>query len=201
MTDWQQRYLDGDTPWEKGEAAPPLRELIDRLGVEIFGDGEVWVPGCGLGHDVRFLASHDLLARGIDIAPAALEAAKAHTPAGRESYEELDFLDARQMAGRSAGAIWEHTCFCAIDPSRRGDYALRAAELLAPGSTLAGVFFLTPHDPGEEGFGPPFGAAREQIDACFAPYFERVEAWQPEAAYSGREGREWLAVYKRLTSI
>lgn len=199
MTDWQQRYIDGDTPWEKGEAAPPLRELIGRLGVGIFGKGEVWVPGCGHGHDVRLLAGHGLTVVGVDLAPAALEAARAHPQVGSERYEQLDFLNADQMQGRSAGAIWEHTCFCAIDPSRREDYARSAAKLLGPGGVLAGVFFLTPHDPGEEAQGPPFGSDQDGIDACFAPWFERVEAWQPQAAYPGREGREWLAVYKRLT--
>ena len=199
MTDWQQRYLDGDTPWDKGEAAPPLEELIQRQGKELFGKGEVWVPGCGAGHDVRLLASHGHKAVGLDLAPAALEAARSHPLVGEERYELMDFLDPAQREGREASSIWEHTCFCAIDPSRREDYARSAAEVLSPGGTLAGVFFLTPWDPGEPEQGPPFGGTQEAIDACFAPWFERVEAWQPEVAYPGREGREWLAVYKRLT--
>ncbi len=199
MTDWQQRYLDGDTPWDKGVAAPPLAELIDRLGAEIFGEGEVWVPGCGSGHDVRLLAEHGIKAVGLDIAPAAIEAAESHPTVKAERYELMNFLDATQREGRKASAIWEHTCFCAIDPSLRADYARSAAQVLAPGSVLAGVFFLTPWDPGEEEQGPPFSSTREAIDACLAPWFERIEAWQPETAYPGREGREWLAVYKRLT--
>lgn len=202
MTDWQQRYLDGDTPWEKGGAAPPLAELIERLGVGIFGEGEVWVPGCGTGHDVRLLASHGLEAVGLDLAPAALEAAKLQPRVNAERYELMDFLDLPHKQDRRATAIWEHTCFCAIDPSRRDDYARAAAEVLAPGGVLAGVFFLRPWDPEDEEqgpLGPPFAATTEAIDACFSPWFERIEAWQPEAAYPGREGREWLAVYKCLT--
>ena len=119
----------------------------------------------------------------------------------------MNFLDPAEREGRRASAIWEHTCFCAIDPSRRDDYARSASEVLAPGGVLAGVFFLNPWDEGEEhmgphgpgGLGPPFGASQEAIDACFSPWFERIEAWVPKTAYPGREGREWLAVYKRLT--
>lgn len=199
MTDWQQRYVDGDTPWDKGHAAPPLCELIDQLGVEVFGGGEVWVPGCGTGHDVRLLAAHGLQVLGIDIAPSAIERARAQPQVAGEQYERLDFLDSAAISARSAGSIWEHTCFCAIDPARRGDYARSAAALLAPGGVLAGVFFLTPHDPGESQEGPPFGACRDEIDDCFATWFERVEDWPPRRAYPGREGREWLAVYKRNT--
>jgi SAM-dependent methyltransferase len=198
MTDWQERYLQGDTPWDKGRPAPPLEELIGRLGPGLFGEEEVWVPGCGAGHDVRLLASHGLRVLGLDLAPAALDAARSHAAVNDERYELMDFLDAGQREGREAGAIWEHTCYCAIDPSRRADYARSCAELLAPGRVLAGVFFLRPWDEGEEHQGPPFGAMIESIDACFSPWFERLEAWVPLLGYPGREGREWLAVYKRL---
>ena len=199
MTDWQKRYLDGDTPWDKGEAAPPLAELIERLGSELFGDGEVWVPGCGAGHDVRLLAGYGLKAVGLDLAPAAIQEAQAHPVVNAERYELMDVLELDEIQNRKASGIWEHTCFCAIDPSRRSDYARSAAEILSDGGVLAGVFFLTPWDPGEQQQGPPFGASIKEIDACFAPWFERIEAWLPESAYPGREGREWLAVYKRLT--
>jgi hypothetical protein len=37
----------------------------------------------------------------------------------------------------------------------------------------------------------------EELDSVFSPWFERETAWVPEAAYPGREGREWLAVYRR----
>lgn len=199
VTDWQQRYLNGDTPWDKGYASPPLDELIHRLGVSVLGEGEVWVPGCGSGHDVRRLAEHGIKAVGLDIAPAAIELAKSHPRLHNERYELMNFLDPSQRIGRQASAIWEHTCFCAIDPSLRDDYARSAGELLAPGGTLAGVFFLNPRDDGDDMSGPPFPSTQEAIDVCFGPWFERVAAWQPESAYPGREGREWLAVYKRLT--
>ncbi|MDX1679141.1 MAG: methyltransferase domain-containing protein [Akkermansiaceae bacterium] len=198
MTDWQQRYRDGDTPWDKGEAAPPLAELIERHGTKWFGGGEVLVPGCGAGHDVRLLAAHGLEVVGIDLAPLALEMARSHPERGEERYEQADFLDPVFAEGHQASSIWEHTCFCAIDPSRRGDYARSAARCLPPGGHLVGVFFLTPYDPGEEAEGPPFGADRDSIDACFSPWFERIESWVPLSSYPGREGREWIAVYKRL---
>ncbi|MFN5868275.1 MAG: thiopurine S-methyltransferase, partial [Akkermansiaceae bacterium] len=51
MTDWNQRYELGDTPWEKGHAAPPLLELLEKMDPSIWGEGAVLVPGCGTGHD------------------------------------------------------------------------------------------------------------------------------------------------------
>jgi hypothetical protein len=72
------------------------------------------------------------------------------------------------------------------------------AELLPAGGILAGVFFITPYDPGEEEAGPPFGVSTSELDEWFGPWFERIEAWVPESAYPGREGREWLAVFRKL---
>jgi len=199
MTDWESRYRQGDTPWEKGGPAPPLAELLERHGSGIFGAGPVWVPGCGSGHDVRLLAAHGLEVLGIDIAPSAIRLAHTHSQVGTESYALLDFLDPDIRLQSRASAIWEHTCFCAIDPADRAAYAASAAALLEKGGVLAGVFFLTPHDPGDDHSGPPHAATIEEIDACFAPWFERLEAWVPQRAYPGREGREWLAIYKRFT--
>ena len=65
------------------------------------------------------------------------------------------------------------------------------------GGLLSGVFYLTPNDPGEAEVGPPFGTTIEGIDACFAPWFERVDGWVPSAAFPGREAREWIAVFQK----
>jgi hypothetical protein len=65
------------------------------------------------------------------------------------------------------------------------------------GGLLAGVFFLTPFDPGEEQAGPPFGVTQEELDGWFLPRFERVGGWVPSAAFPGREGREWIGLFRK----
>jgi SAM-dependent methyltransferase len=74
--DWDHRYRLGDTPWEKGYAAPPLSEWLEKHGPL---NGRVLVPGCGSGHDVRGLAeagSSNCTVVGLDIASAAIEQAR-----------------------------------------------------------------------------------------------------------------------------
>lgn len=199
MTEWEKRYRAGDMPWEKGQAAPPLVELLGEIAPEAWGPGPVLVPGCGYGHDVRKLAEESGLAvLGVDISATAVERAREFPRAGQEDYELGDFLNPAWRDGREFSAIWEHTCFCAIDPSERGRYAEAAAACLAEGGLLAGVFFLTPFDPGEEQKGPPFGTSVTELDAWFLPYFERVKGWVPERAFPGREGREWLGLFRKL---
>ena len=201
MTDWNERYLKGETPWERGTPAPPLLELLEKADPEIWGGGAVLVPGCGTGHDVRALATRGFVTLGLDLAEEAFRRAHAHPKVGGEDYEIGDFLDAAWREGKRFSAIWEHTCFCAIDPSRRKDYAKACAELIIPGGCLVGVFFLTPYDPDEEWSGPPFPTSIGELDSVFSPWFERETASVPKAAYPGREGREWLAVYRRKQAL
>lgn len=197
MTDWENRYLAGDMPWEKGAPAPPLLEILERIPRETWGAGPILVPGCGLGHDVRALAVLGIPVLGLDISPTAVARAEDFPKEGMESYAPGDFLDPAWQEGRKFSAIWEHTCFCAIDPSQRGRYAEAVAACLPEGALLAGVFYLNPNDPGEEEDGPPFGVTVEELDGWFSPSFELVDAWVPRVAYPGREGKEWVGLFRR----
>jgi hypothetical protein len=173
--------------------------LLELLGRPVdWGKGPVLVPGCGFGHDVRALGVLGVPVVGVDISPTAVARAREFPGTGLESYELGDFLDPEWRVGRKFTAIWEHTCFCAIDPGHRKQYAEAAAGCLADGGLLAGVFFLTPFDPDEEAVGPPFGTSVEELDAWFSPWFERLEGWVPQAAFPGRAGREWIGLFRRL---
>ncbi len=200
MTDWDERYRLGDTPWEKGQAAPPLLEVINRFERDIWGDGAVLVPGCGLGHDVRALAGLGIPALGLDLSPLAVEMAREFPVVRGELYEVGNFLDPGWGSNRKFSAMWEHTCFCAIDPAQRQAYAEAAGRLLVDGGVLVGVFFLTPFDPGEDHEGPPFATTIEELDERFAPWFERFGGWVPERAYPGREGREWIGLFRKVSN-
>ena len=136
MTDWENRYRTGDMPWEKGLAAPPLIELLKELEAEEWGEGPILVPGCGFGHDVRALGGLGIPVVGVDLSPSAVERASEFPLAAQETYELGNFFDPAWREGRKFSAIWEHTCFCAIDPADRGRYAEAAAACLAEGGLL-----------------------------------------------------------------
>jgi SAM-dependent methyltransferase len=198
--DWEDWYRRGETPWEKGQAAPPLMELMQRLGDGIWQGGSVLVPGCGFGHDVRAIAATGASVIGLDSAPSAIRAAQTFPSVSGEVYELGDFLDLKWQEGRRFRALWEHTCFCAIDPHLRAAYAAAAAAVITPGGLLAGVFYLNPPAPEDGTEGPPFPSTIEKIKEHFSPDFEFLEGWVPQSAYPGREGREWVACFRRVGS-
>lgn len=185
--DWEFRYQAGDTPWEKDAAAPPLADWLSRNTIS----GRVLVPGCGSGHDVRALARAGAEAVGIDVAPSAITRAEAFPRAGRERYRvENLFALPPELAGAFDWAF-EHTCFCAIDPQRRADYAAAISHALKPRGRVLAIFYL---DPGHPDGGPPFGATRGELDRLFNERFATIEEYVPPVSYPGREGRELVRV-------
>ena len=184
-TDWEQRYIEGNMPWEKGAAHPALIAFLKTNPVHDC----VLVPGCGTGHDVRALAASADEVVGLDIAPSAIARAKAQPAVGGERYQLGDLFALPAKMRGAFDVVFEHTCFCAIDPSLRESYVAAVAGALKPDGHLLAIFYLDPGlDPGETG--PPFGVTREQLDAFFSPRFKLLREWQPSATYPGREDRE-----------
>lgn len=194
-TDWEAQYQKGETPWDKGAACPGLVDWLATAEVR----SPVLVPGCGVGYDVRALAASDAEVLGIDIAPSAISAAEAWPRAGRERYELADLFALPPHLRGAFATVWEHTCFCAIDPAQRPAYVEAVHAALRPGGELLAIFFLDPgNDSPDEG--PPFEVSLAELDGLFAPRFELLREWLPEHAYSGREGREWMRLLRARIS-
>lgn len=186
---WDDRYRRGDTPWDRGTHSPALEDALRRLPPP----GRVLVPGCGVGHDVRFLAVCGWQAVGIDFSSAAIAEARRRGGPEGAVYEEGDFFALPQRLAGSFDLVWEHTCFCAIPPERREDYVRAAYGALRPGGKLLGVFFLRtgPDDP------PPYSFTLEELDSYFGCRFLLEAEWLPSHCYPGREGEEILRLFAR----
>jgi SAM-dependent methyltransferase len=191
-TDWEDHYVRGEMPWEKGAPSPGL---VDFLAAEPVR-GRVLVPGCGLGHDVRALAATAREVVGLDLAPSAVLAAEKFPRTGTERYEVADLFALPAHLRGSFDWVWEHTCFCAIDPAQRPAYVAAVADALLPGGRLLAVFYLDPgnNSPDE---GPPFEVSIAELNRLFLPRFELEREWLPQHAYPGREGREWMRLLAR----
>jgi len=160
--------------------------------------GEILVPGCGFGHDVRAIASASLkaLVVGLDIAPAALIQAKRYPLTGNERYICGDLFGLPSELTDRFDWVVEHTCFCTVLPQQRRDYVRAVSTALRESGRLLAIFFLNPWDPEEvpaEG-GPPFGVSVDELNELFLSEFQLEAEERPTVSYPGREGREivWL---------
>jgi SAM-dependent methyltransferase len=208
---WEGLYAGGEDGWELGAAAPPLaRWLADgrRLRAARPDEGptgapgepaRIAVPGCGRGHDCRLLARHGYRVWGFDFAAAAIgEARTLALPEGLAvTYEQRDIFTLEADYRGFFDGVWEYTCFCAIDPARRAEYARLIHALLRPGGWLLACFY--PLRDGADG--PPFPVSRAEIDEVLAPHFRIVEAGPPAESAERRRGLEWLVLAERAERL
>ncbi|TLD69795.1 methyltransferase domain-containing protein [Phragmitibacter flavus] len=193
--DWNAAYENRETPWEKGRATPVLDEISSRHPA-VFS-GRAWVPGCGVGHDARRLADFGLMVTAVDVAPLAIEAAKNWDETSPVDFQVADVFSLKEEFVEAFDMVWEHTCFCALDPALRVAYLKSLHAVLMPGGKLAGVFFINPEmDDGETG--PPFGVEVETLRKMLEDAgFEVVDHWVPVTGYEGRVGRELAMILEK----
>ena len=196
-TFWEDLYARGEDGWELGTPAPPLQALLARRH---FPRGRVAVLGCGRGHDARLLAAQGHAVWGFDFSPTAIAEARRLAPPApsapggatgpRLTFEQRYIFDLPGAYPEFFDLVWEHTCFCAIDPARRAEYVEAVRRILKPAGLLAGLFY-----PLREGAGgPPFPTSQDEVRRLFEPRFTFLEAAPPAESVERRRGLEWLVL-------
>ncbi|CAF0703765.1 methyltransferase domain-containing protein [Candidatus Methylacidithermus pantelleriae] len=185
---WDERYRAGDHPWDRGSHAPPLEEVLELYPWK----GRVLVPGCGTGHDVRFLAAAGLEAVGIDFSTEAIARARSFTKTPKAIFYELDLFSLPPSWNDTFDYVWEHTCLCALQPEDRQHYVHAVHRVLKPGGSLVGVFFLVGSSQP-----PPYGFSPPELDQLFGALFWLEKEWLPGRSYPGREGEELVRWYRK----
>jgi hypothetical protein len=205
---WRDLYARGQDGWDLGHPSPSLEAHLARTPPP---RGRVAVPGCGRGHDARLWAGSGFEVWGFDFLAEPLAAAR--TLAEREdltvTFEQRDIFGLAADYSGFFDGVWEYTCYCAIDPARRPEYAALTARLLRPGGWLLACFFpMTPDGPVTAGSadsplvpaarpGPPFPVVEAEVRRLFEPHFELVETYVPAASPEARQGREWMVLARR----
>jgi cyclopropane fatty-acyl-phospholipid synthase-like methyltransferase len=186
---WENRYQTKDMPWEKGEGSPGLVDFL--ASHPELPRGMVCVPGCGTGHDVREWAKAGFDVYGFDIAPSAIELSNEKTNAAglMAKFQLGDFL--HDEPPMRFDWLFEHTLFCAIDPSERDDYVRAVLRWLKPNGQYLAVNYLIPDTDG-----PPFGTTRDELLQRFSPHFDLRADWVPRS-YPNRTGQELVMWWHR----
>jgi len=194
---WDELYASSQDGWELGGPAPALVARLDA-GLSLPRGARVAVPGAGRGHDARVLARRGYEVVGFDFAEAAVREARrlAAEEGAAVIFEQRDVFTLAADYGGAFDAVWEYTCFCAIDPDRRLEYAQVLHDILRPGGLLLGCFY-----PLREGTdGPPFPVSRDGIHVALTPGFDILEEAPPAASPARRRGLEWLVLARRRAS-
>ena len=183
---WRQRWQEGNTPWNLGQAAPELVTVLSSWRPS----GRALVPGCGHGHEVSLLQDLGWDVVGLDIAPEALAAAQQRDP--RPQWRCGDLLNPPLIWQGTFDLVLEHTCFCAVPPRCRPAYAQAVTTLLQPGGNFLGLFWCHSRPDG-----PPFGSTPQELKLYFGSGLRLVTLQQARHSVEERRGEEWLGQWQK----
>ncbi|REJ70467.1 MAG: class I SAM-dependent methyltransferase [Planctomycetota bacterium] len=207
--DWNQNYLDADTPWDSGGPSPHLEELLTRHAI---APGRALEIGCGSGNNALLLARLGFTVTAVDVAPHAIELARQKA---REAGLEIDFRVAdllqsgcgREIAGGEPFPfVFDRGVYHCLRRDGVGPFLENLRDLIAAGGIYA-LLAGNANDPCEREIGPPQVHAHE-LTAELDPLFELIEL--RECRFHGLpietpDGEEvlplaWLAVLRRRAS-
>ncbi len=175
---WEQRFQEGHTPWDRGEANPQLGAW---LGSGALKPCRILVPGCGSGYEVAVLAQAGFDVTALDYAPVAIERTRKLLEAANLKAELVEADALAWRPERPFDAIYEQTCLCALYPDDWRAYADRLHLWLAPAGTLYALFVQYSWPGAAVGTiqGPPYHC---DINAMRALFPEPLWSW-PKPPY------------------
>ena len=187
---WNRLYMKGDTGWDKGGCSPPIARLL-REGHAPQGS-RIAVVGAGRGHEAIEAARLGYRVSAIDFADEACRAVAASAQTAGVELEVLqeDLFTLPRRRPAHYDAVLEHTCFCAIELSRRPEYVEAIHALLKPGGVLFGLFYAH----GKPG-GPPYDTTEAEVRGLFSARFEPVRLERAKDSWDHRAGKELEAVF------
>lgn len=167
--DWNESYREGNLPWDTGHPSTELQRVIEQVAIQPCRALEI---GCGTGSNSVWLAQQGFDVTGVDLAPLAVEKAKARAESVgvKAQFVAADVLQLPELGGPFS-FFFDRGCYHAVRRSAPGQYAPAVARQLAPGALgliLAGNA-REPHDPGppvvtEEQIRDELGSAFQILD-------------------------------------
>jgi len=187
---WDSAYTDGWAPWDIGAPQPAFVELAER--------GEFTSPvldsGCGTGENSLMLAARGLDVTGIDIAPTAIERARAKAGRRRVAahFEVGDVLALTRFRHRFKSVV-DCGVFHTFDDILRPRYVDSLASAVADGGVIHLLCF-SDRVPGTTG---PRRVSQAELRAAFADGWqvEHIDesAFAVKADFSAVQPHAWLA--------
>ena len=188
---WNRIYQDESRPgWDMDGATPLVAAMLGlALPLGLSPGGELVVPGCGYGHDAAELAARGFRVTGLDFAPLAIQGA-IERYGDRVAWSQADWFTTPLGPW---DAIFDHTCFVAMDPYCRPVYVEACADHLRPGGFWMAALF---HDVNDR-TGPPHALPMAELRTLAEARFEVLHLANTTASHPRRQGREYLLVARK----
>ena len=189
---WDIQYDNGRIPWDLGRPTPVFQRLLDSGQ---YPPGRMIVLGAGRGHDARLFARQGFDVTAVDFAPQAVRAMYSLNDQAMPFHiMQQDIFDLSSDLDGTFDYVLEYTCFCAISPQRRTDYADLVRRLLKPGGFYIALAFPIIERAG----GPPYAVSpREMISILSTRGLLLHQREQPQDSVPSRKGIEELLIMRK----
>ena len=154
-----------DMPWDRTAPYPPVLALVDAAG-DAAGRRAV-VVGAGLGADAELLASRGYRTVAFDLAPSAIELARARHPGSAVDYRVADLFDLPDDLVGAFDLVVDVFTVQALPRPLREAAVDGVRSLVAPGGELLAVQFVHEDDAPEDD-GPPWLVTRAEMESFAA---------------------------------
>ena len=195
---WEQRYAEGDLPWDARRPEARLTELARTLTPPTSIALDL---GCGHGDNALWLARQGYDALGIDVAPTAIAGAAKRAHAADIHTARFccaSVLEPLPVQRGAVGLALDRGCFHVLADADRARYVAHVGAAMAAGGWWL-ILCGNADEPRAEGeVGPPQLNA-DQLVQPLRPWFElhRLE----RCRFSGADGRPthlaWRALCRR----
>lgn len=190
---WDGLYQQSKDGWELNAPAPALVDMLPRLKLP---KSRVLVLGCGRGNDAAFFAESGHLVTAVDISADAIAAAKERYPQfSNITWLHQDIFAMPVSANGQFDVVFEHTCYCAVDPEKRNQLVKLWNRLLMPQGFLMGVFFVM-----DRPSGPPFGGTEWELRERLKRYYQFQFWGRWKKSTQRRQGSELFVLGSRRNS-
>lgn len=191
---WNQRYLDGDLPWDSGVPDSHLAAFLREHQPPV---GKVLEIGCGTGTNAVWLAGQGFAVTGLDLSEEAVKRARERaSEAGVECHFFAADILQDPIPGGPYPLAYDRGCFHVFrEAEDRARFASRVAEQVAPGGLWHSLIGSTDGPPRE--VGPPRLRA-EDVAAAVEPGFEILSLSSTHFDQRRHEDvRAWFLVARR----
>lgn len=189
---WEADYQRGTDGWDLGGPTPVFKRLADS---KRFTPGRMIVLGAGRGHDAREFSRHGFDVTAVDFSPYVIEQMRKLTDSKAPiKILQHDIFKLPDELNNSFDYLLEYTCFCAIDPQRRAEYAEVVTRLLKANGIYIDLAF--PLD-GRKG-GPPYAVTEAEIfNLLETRGFKLLSREKPADSVKPRRHAEELFIFQK----
>ncbi|HAG90717.1 MAG TPA: class I SAM-dependent methyltransferase, partial [Bdellovibrionales bacterium] len=187
---WSDIYREEEPGWDLKAPASPLESIMAQLKL---AKQRVLVLGCGRGHDAALFAKQGHIVTAVDFSGEAIAGAKELYGNLNIEWVEANVFELPSTLGKF-DLIFEHTCYCAVSPTRRSELVRVWNKHLDENGHLLGIFFTM-----SKRVGPPYGGSEWELSKRLSPHFQNRYWTRWRHSLPRRQGKELVVYAQKIT--